>query len=132
MCALTERAAILLPTSVRSAEAAREFVRQSGCVEHSQRMLDDALLLVTELVTNSVRHGGAPILLALDCDGANLRVEVRDGNVAFPKPRQASWDDENGRGLSMVMTLAASWGVESVVDEYGKGKTVWFELQPPP
>lgn len=130
MCALTERAEVLLPTYLGSAEAAREFVRRSGCVEHSGSMLDDALLLVTELVTNGVRHGGPPILLALDCDGENLRVEVRDGNTALPTPRVAAWDDESGRGLSLVMLMAHSWGVEPIKDEYGEGKMVWFELRP--
>ena len=49
--------------------AARRFAERSGCREHGLEMLDDALLLISELVTNSVLHGGPPIVLAVDCDG---------------------------------------------------------------
>lgn len=46
--------------------------------------LDDALLLITKLVTNAVLHGGPTIVLSVDCDGGGLQVRVRDG----PPPRR--------------------------------------------
>ena len=70
MCEATARVGLLLPTESTSPAAARRFAQSSGCREHGLEMLDDALLLVSELVTNSVLHGGPPIVLAVDCDGA--------------------------------------------------------------
>jgi anti-sigma regulatory factor (Ser/Thr protein kinase) len=94
-------------------------------------ILDDALLLISELVTNAVRHGSPPILLALECDGEGLRVRVRDGAPALPRPRDSIPEDEGGRGLALVDALSDAWGAEPVVDEHGGGKSVWFELRNP-
>ena len=87
MCSTTERVDLLLPTDPRSAATAREFLRANGCPEHDLKVLDEALLLVSELVTNSVRYGGAPILLALECDEHTLTIRVRDGSPAAPAMR---------------------------------------------
>lgn len=129
MCTSTQRAEILLPVTSTAPSAAREFAKRSGCMEHGLAMLDDALLLISELVTNSILHGGPPIVLAIDCDGDGLHVRVRDGSPVFPKEREAHMDDENGRGLTLVELLTSTWGVEPVADEHGAGKQVWFELR---
>ena len=84
MCVATPQAELLLPASRISPAAARDWARRSGCQEHSLALLDDALLLISELVTNAVLHGGPPILLAIDCDGEGLRVRVRDGSPVPP------------------------------------------------
>lgn len=91
-------------------------------------LLDDALLLISELVTNAVLHGGPPILLGIECDGDVLRVRVRDGSPVVPSPRQAGPDAEGGRGMTLVELLTNTWGVTPVADEHGAGKQVWFEL----
>jgi len=127
LCDTTPRAELLLDMSVTSPAEAREFARRSGCVDHAVALLDDALLLISELVTNSVRHGGAPIVLGIECDGAAIRVSVRDGSADLPRPRQASDLDENGRGLTLVEELTDRWGVERIDDEHGPGKAVWFD-----
>lgn len=132
MCAVTDRAEIVLPLSHAAPGRARAFARRSGCPEHAAGLLDDALLLISELVTNSVLHGGPPIVLAIDCDGEGLRVRVRDGSADLPVPRAARQVDENGRGLSLVELLTDTWGVEPVSDEHGPGKEVWFELRRAP
>ena len=69
MCEATARAEVLLPMQRTAPGLAREFARRSGCTDHALDVLDDALLLISELVTNSVLHGGPPIVLAIDCDG---------------------------------------------------------------
>lgn len=132
MCSATERVELLLPTSPTSPAAARAFVRASGCPEHDLEVLDDALLIVSELVTNSVKYGGAPIVLAIECDEHSLSIRVRDGSPDLPVPRVASDQDESGRGLSLVQMLSDAWGVEPVLDEHGDGKAVWFRLRPAP
>lgn len=130
MCATTERAELLLPASTTSPAAAREFARRTGCTEHALAVLDDALLLISELVTNSVLHGGPPILLAIDCEGSALRVRVRDGSATTPQRRAESGSAEGGRGLALVELLSDAWGVDPVEDEHGSGKAVWFVLRP--
>ncbi len=132
MCETTERAELSLPMTAASAAAAREFARASGCTEHAAQVLDDALLLISELVTNSIRYGGPTIVLSVECDGGGgLKVRVRDGSDRVPQQRQASADDETGRGLMLVDLLSDAWGIEPVKDEHGVGKAVWFELRPP-
>lgn len=130
MCTVTERAELLLPLSTASPAAAREFARLSGCPAHDLQVLDEAMLLITELVTNSIKHGGPPILLAVECDEHSLTVRVRDGSTDLPRPRVASADDEDSRGLTLVELLSDAWGVEPVEDDYGVGKAVWFQLRP--
>jgi anti-sigma regulatory factor (Ser/Thr protein kinase) len=131
MCGTTERAELLLPMTKNAPRAARAFVRASECAEHGAQVLEDALLLVSELVSNSVLYGSEPLLLALECQDGRLKVRVRDAARKLPQLRQAAADDERGRGMALVDRLSATWGVDSVVDERGSGKVVWFELQPP-
>ena len=130
MCDATARAELLLPMQRTSPALAREFARRSGCADHALEVLDDALLLISELVTNSVLHGGPPIVLAIDCDGTGLHVRVRDGAAQAPVARSAGSDAENGRGMSLVELLSDTWGVQPVADDHGVGKEVWFELRP--
>ena len=84
-----------------------------------------AVLLVSELVTNAMRHGGEPIRLVANITASGLRVEVYDGNVdAFPAIRDLRPDAPGGRGLRLVDALADRWGTIAA----GEGKCVWFEI----
>ncbi|MGI8624753.1 MAG: ATP-binding protein [Solirubrobacteraceae bacterium] len=90
-------------------------------------VLDDAGLLVSELVANSVRHGtGDHVRVTLDPgpDGA-LRCEVTDeGHGFLPLSRPVGTRDDGGWGLFLVETLSSAWGVR-------EGSThVWFQLTP--
>jgi anti-sigma regulatory factor (Ser/Thr protein kinase) len=83
------------------------------------------VLLVSELVTNAMQHGGAPIRLVADTTPSGLRVEVYDGSTdVFPALRDTRADAPGGRGLRLVDTLADRWGSTSAED----GKCVWFEI----
>jgi anti-sigma regulatory factor (Ser/Thr protein kinase) len=83
------------------------------------------VLLVSELVTNAMRHGGAPIRLVADTTLSGVRVEVYDGNSdAFPAVRNIRPDAPGGRGLRLVEALADRWGTLEADD----GKCVWFEI----
>lgn len=129
MCLATPRRELVLPASSVSPAAAREWAKRNGCSQHAAELLDDALLLITELVTNAVLHGGPPILLAIECDERSLRVRVRDGSLALPEPREAGLESEGGRGMTLVELLTSTWGVAPVADDHGVGKEVWFELR---
>jgi anti-sigma regulatory factor (Ser/Thr protein kinase) len=88
-------------------------------------------LLVSEVVTNAVKHGpleaGATVALHFETSGDSLQVEVSDGGPGFvPRPRYGGQDDGSGWGLHLVDELAGAWGVD------GGGPTrVWFELELP-
>ena len=125
MCQSTPRAELELPVSREAPALAREFLRGATCVEHHSEVLDDAVLMVSELVTNSVLHGGPPVVVAVDCDEATLQVRVRDGSLDLPAPRDAARSDENGRGLALVAEMSADWGVDTEED----GKHVWFVVR---
>ncbi|NML52699.1 SpoIIE family protein phosphatase [Streptomyces sp. R302] len=68
-------------------------------------------LIVSELVTNAVRHGAPPYALRLLRGGSTLTVEVRDGAATAPHLRHAKAGDEGGRGLHICAMLADAWGV---------------------
>jgi anti-sigma regulatory factor (Ser/Thr protein kinase) len=113
-----------LPKASGSAAAARRFLR---CVRDdvSRRTLEDAQLLVSELVANAIEHVREEGEIELRVSPARgiLRVEVLDPGPGFT-PRQRSPDSDRGWGLQYVDRLAASWGVDSE-DERSR---VWFEL----
>ncbi|MFD4604709.1 SpoIIE family protein phosphatase [Streptomyces sp. NPDC058464] len=83
-------------------------------------------LIVSELVTNALRYGGAPITLRLIRD-RSLICEVSDGSSTSPHVRRAQETDEGGRGLYLITQLAQNWGTR-----YGeRGKTIWAEQSLP-
>lgn len=90
-------------------------------------LLGDLRLLVSEVVTNSIRHGrgGGPIVVRVSVGPRVVRVEVEDGGSGFePGLGNGDADRNSGWGLQLVDRLAARWGV--VV---GSTTTVWFELE---
>lgn len=125
MCSTTERAVRELPVGRRAPGEARRFLEQVGCSEHATALLEPAVLLVSELVTNAVLHGGPPLVVEVDCDEVSLQVRVRDGGTALPVQREAGDDAESGRGMRLLEVLSDDWGVEPSAD----GKTVWFRLR---
>ena len=89
---------------------------------------DVPVLLVSELVTNAIRHAQPPLVLRAATRGSGLRVEVHDGAtdppVLAPRPPADETPPESGRGLFLVASLADRWGW----DGNSSGKAVWFEL----
>jgi anti-sigma regulatory factor (Ser/Thr protein kinase) len=93
-------------------------------------LVEDVDLVVSELVTNALLHGGdgleAPIRLELDLSGGRLTCRVVDSSPLPPMPEEAAETAESGRGLILVEALASEWDWEDLPD----GKAVWavFEL----
>ncbi|MEU5717837.1 ATP-binding protein [Streptomyces sp. NPDC020403] len=138
-----------VPGSVRSARhAVRDALHQWGMAD---AVGDVAVLLVSELVTNSLRYASGPIGVrmvrprpggqgpgpgpdappgtapAVESGPRGLLVEVSDPVPDPPTERSAGPDDETGRGLRLMACSARRWGIR-----HGKsGKTVWFELPLP-
>ncbi|WP_411102071.1 ATP-binding protein [Streptomyces sp. cmx-4-9] len=97
---------------------------------------DVTVLLVSELVTNSLRYASGPIGVRLEWRNpaargyegpAALLVEVSDPLPDPPREKVAAPDDEGGRGLHLVAVSAQRWGTR----HKKSGKTVWFELALP-
>lgn len=123
--ASTLTAAVDLPSVPRSVPAARRVVTQLLTAWAAEGYRDDAALLVSELVTNVVRHvaGEAAMTVEVHLTRAALHVAVVDGSTApaAPRPRAA----DGGYGLRLVAAVADRWGSE----EHVRGKRVWFELR---
>ncbi|MFE9172577.1 ATP-binding protein [Streptomyces kebangsaanensis] len=122
-----------LPRHARSVSRARALLReQATSWKLPDEVTETAVLLLSELMTNAYRHAkvspGREIRArcVLDGDG-RLRISVTDANDTLPMPREASPEDESGRGLALVEALADDWGAEPRPG--GIGKTVWFELE---
>ena len=85
---------------------------------------DVVALLVSETVTNAIKHADPPVELRLHREGDRLRVEVCDTSPRRPVVRTYDPDRESGRGMELVEALADTWGVRGC----DPGKVVWFEL----
>jgi anti-sigma regulatory factor (Ser/Thr protein kinase) len=112
-----------------AARRARGLVREELAGRVATEVLEDIELLVTELVANGVRHGGADdaaeLHLRLEGRPSALRVEVEDPGVRpqAVAPRPAEQNGGGGIGLQLVEQLATRWGVGA-----GPHTSVWFEF----
>ncbi|WP_329115192.1 SpoIIE family protein phosphatase [Streptomyces sp. NBC_01353] len=129
---ITARAAATFDPVGRSVATARAFVRDTLQGWGYAEVVDDAVVLTSELVTNAVIHAGtaADVLCLRSDDG--VRVEVADHYPEREIPLQggrtlAHPDRENGRGLLLCAALATRWGVEYTPTH----KHVWFQLDLP-
>jgi len=116
-----------LPADTASPSQARHFVAQTLNAWDLEHLVESATLLVSELVTNGVRHAGTGLRLGMSrTSNGRVRVSVTDwAPRAGVTVRNSTRDSEGGRGLFLVEHLSDGWG--SVADD--ARKTVWFELQ---
>ncbi|MDH6577562.1 ATP-binding protein [Kitasatospora sp. MAP5-34] len=127
---LAHPAMAFLPYEPKSASAARELVQGKLGDWRLEHLADDAMLLVTELVSNAAKTGclttmRVTVARVTNPAGRAVRIAVRDGSRALPVlVAAANGEDESGRGLELVDRLSVMWGVE--VDAWGK--TVWADL----
>ncbi|WP_328296932.1 SpoIIE family protein phosphatase [Streptomyces sp. NBC_00435] len=84
-------------------------------------------LVLSELVTNAIRHGGAPVRVRLLNDGRLLTCEVSDSSSTSPHLRYAATTDEGGRGLFLVAQIGGRWGTRYTP----AGKIIWSEQSLP-
>jgi PAS domain-containing protein len=91
-------------------------------------LCDLGVLAAGELVANSLKHGTPPMRLGLRRTDRRLIIEVTDGDDHLPRRRRADPADEAGRGISIVATIASSWGSRRTP---GGGKAVWCEFALP-
>ncbi len=112
---------VSLPASPASSRLARELLRRlTGRVEDPR-----AALVVSELITNAVRHADAAPELELAWDGSVVRIAVFDTGTGRPVLRDFDVHATSGRGVAIVDAVADRWGVE----ERDCGKVVWAEIE---
>lgn len=118
------------PADPGAVRTARSAVRGQLRTWDLDSVADITALLVSELVTNALRHATGPIGVRLVRPaglGGVLLVEVSDPLPDPPRERVAHPEDESGRGLQLVANSCSRWGTRPGA----AGKTVWFELAVP-
>jgi len=117
-----------LSGDLRAPAAARRFVDaplRDLLGRTGRPTAEDVVLVVSELVTNAVRASAEVIGLSLRVDEKRVEVEISDDAAGWPTPREAGWEDPDGRGLAIVDELADSWDATEL--HPGKRITVtWF------
>lgn len=113
-----------LANEATAPRSARRWLRQH-LGDDAGDTAEIAELLLTEVVTNVVVHARTPSTVRLELATGRLCLEVRDASPVLPERRKrAGADDESGRGIELLDTLAERWGVRRLP----MGKIVWFCL----
>ncbi|MDK1344928.1 ATP-binding protein [Streptomyces sp. 378] len=116
------------PAVTASIADARHWVRD--CVEgfggplRRHPVIQTAELLVSELITNAIRHGAGPPLIRVTWNGRLLRIAVSDHGDRLPRMHATANTEPGGFGMQLLERLALRWGVTP----RHPGKTVWAEL----
>jgi anti-sigma regulatory factor (Ser/Thr protein kinase) len=123
-----ERIEIRFPLDVNAPALARSAVADFLGDRVAPAVLEDAQLLISELVTNSVRHSvpaGAEVIVAVDMPPDSVRLNVEDpGRSGAIAPRPPD-PDGGGFGLNLVQALSERWGIERAAEG---GTCVWAQL----
>ncbi|MBT2405748.1 ATP-binding protein [Streptomyces sp. ISL-87] len=113
----------------RSVPLARAELRKALAGWGLSELEEDALLVVSELVTNAVRHAAGPRDREIETKYVRLpewlRIEVHDAGAGWPEATTPEAEGEGGRGLFLVAAVADRWAVG---ERAGPGKRVWAEL----
>lgn len=118
---------LTLPVTSDAVGLARQVTRISLAAWRLAFLEETTALLVSELVTNVIRHTrGSAGTMTLELETMNtwLRIEIHDADPRWPQPRTPDEFDESGFGFILVEALATKWGVR----EMAPGKAVWAEL----
>ncbi|POX55299.1 protein phosphatase [Streptomyces sp. Ru71] len=120
-------ASLELAFEPESAARARSLTSERLAHWRLEDLTFSAELIVSELVTNAIRHARGPVSLRLIRTQNRLICAVSDGSSTSPHPRRAKLGEEGGRGLFLVAQFAARWGTRHTAD----GKIIWAEMPAP-
>ena len=108
---------------------ARRWVYQALCnLLDVGDVVDDAVLVVSELVTNAIRAECSQILVRIAVEPDAIRIGVLDDADGSPRPQDVGIGSAAGRGLKIVAAVSRQWGVRPRRDDGHPGKEVWARL----
>jgi anti-sigma regulatory factor (Ser/Thr protein kinase) len=119
------RARIEVPHDISGPAQARAAVAEAASRLGIDDLRDDVVLVVSEMVTNAVRHAQPPVGLEIEATEHDVVIAVRDGSPRRPVPRSADEQAEGGRGMMLVDLLTSEHGVRP----QPPGKTVWARVR---
>jgi anti-sigma regulatory factor (Ser/Thr protein kinase) len=115
----------VLSESALAVQDGRRFVEtQLYLHDIDGQSLDATILLVSELITNALRHGPPPLCLQVVVLADRVRLEVHDSNPEPPVVSRPDAESEHGRGMWLIDAVSVRWGHRPVAP----GKVVWLEL----
>ena len=112
------------PAGGAAVPAARQLVREHLRDHGLADLVDNAELIVSELVGNVVLHVGGDVEVAVEVDADEVLLSVSDRSALSPHLRVFSRTSSTGRGMRLVHSLSAEHGVRP----HGDGKTIWVRL----
>ncbi|MFF4989739.1 ATP-binding protein [Streptosporangium saharense] len=128
---MTVQARLKMAVDALAPRKARSFTANVLRAWGEQDLVDDAVLIVSELTTNAFQHARRQqnlavqdvetIVLILELRPDTVSIHLRDNSLVLPSPRTSPEDQEGGRGLRIVAALAHSWTATSIT---GNGKQV--------
>lgn len=114
----------LVVSSPRQLSAVRAALEQVLDTSGLDGLAPDALLVVGELVTNALVHGGSPVRVSLTAGEGRVRIAVTDPGGGMPEPMVVGPEAIGGRGLAIVDAVADEWGISFDPSS----KTVWAHI----
>ena len=114
----------VFPRDVQAPRHARRFVSATLHRWSRADLVDDAAVVVSELATNAIIHGGSNLTVGVRCIGSRVIVTAHDTSATLPYVRVPDTDASSGRGMQLVSGLSVDWGAEPLRN----GKVVWAEL----
>ena len=127
---LWHRVASCLSRELTAPGHAREQARKALFGWGLGEYCEDAEVIISELVTNAVRHGAGPPTIGIAYDGRQLRIDVHDDGSGRPVRHRVTLDSESWRGLAVIDGLIEPYGgtLDVTDDSAGGGKTVSVSL----
>lgn len=129
----TDSVSLVLPDDPSAPSCARQLVREVLPRWHLAGLVDDAELVVSELVTNALRHGLPPVVLTVWRLPVGLRIDVRDErpSLAFHDlPMHSLEGDESGRGRGIVEHVSDHCGVDESSESSKTAYAAWDRVPP--
>lgn len=115
---------VTLGADARSVGSARRLLSDAMSISGTEAHIDDAVLVLSEVVTNALVHTGSVVTVLVWSTPHGTRVEVEDEGTHLPVRRRYAATAGTGHGLQLVEQLTTRWGAE----RRGSGKAVWFEI----
>jgi anti-sigma regulatory factor (Ser/Thr protein kinase) len=114
----------MVPTDPARIGAVRHAAERHLTEVGVDAQIDAIILMISELITNALRHGSPPATISVNTEGRRVRVAVSDHSPEVPHVLPMEPTRVGGNGMRIIDSLSNTWGYEPV----DGGKAVWFEV----